>query len=89
MDSLQVVGKKFGSNFSIVVEDFNTILINLEKKGGNMVHDPMRERMEDLISNWDLSDVKPAKGKYTWSNKRVNSSFIAAHLDRFLIHSDF
>jgi hypothetical protein len=45
--------------------------------------------MEDLISDWDLSDVKLAKGKYTWSNKRVNPSFIAARLDRFLIHSDF
>jgi len=67
-----------------VVEDFNTILINSEKKGGNIVHDPMRERMEDLIL-----DVKPAKGKYTWSNKRVNPSFIVARLDRFLIHSDF
>ena len=84
-----MVGKKYGSNSSIVVEDFNTILIKSEKKGGNIVHDPMRERMEDLIYDWDLSYVKPTKGKYTWSNKRVNPSFIVARLDRFLIHSDF
>ena len=64
-------------------------MIAFGSHGGNIVHDPMRERMEDLIYDWDLLDVKPTKGKYNWSNKRVNPSFIAAHLNRFLIHRDF
>jgi len=27
--------------------------------------------MEDPILGWDLVDVKPIKGKYTWTNKRL------------------
>lgn len=32
-------------------------------------------------------DVKPHNGKYTWSKRKVGGDFIAATLDRFLIHS--
>jgi hypothetical protein len=46
----------------------------------------VREKMEDLISEWDLMDVKPIKVKYTWSNKRSGPIFIASCLDHFLIH---
>jgi hypothetical protein len=66
-----VVSENYGSNSSIMAEDFNIILTNSEKKGGNIVCNTMRERMEDLISNWDLLDVKPIEGKHTWSNKRT------------------
>jgi hypothetical protein len=38
---------------------------------------------------WELEDVKPAKGKYTWENKRVGPGHIAARLDRFLVQSSF
>jgi hypothetical protein len=72
----------------IVASDFNTILYNSEKKGGSCVHDPICE-MEDLILDWELSDVKPMKGKYTWSNKRSNPGQIVVRLDRFLIHNNF
>ena len=44
---------------SIVAGDFNTILYNSEKRGGNLVRDPFRERMEDFISNWDILDIVP------------------------------
>jgi hypothetical protein len=43
--------------------------------------------MEDLVSDLDLFDVKPSKGKYTWNNKRTGVGHIAARLDRFLIHN--
>jgi hypothetical protein len=44
--------------------------------------------MEDLISDWDMIDIKPKKGKYTWNNKRFGINFTAARLDHFLIHND-
>jgi hypothetical protein len=61
----------------------------MEKKGGSPVRDPAREWVEDLILDWDLEDIKPAKGKYTWTNKRLGLGHIAACLDRFLVQSTF
>jgi hypothetical protein len=51
------------------------------------VRDPAREWVEDLASVWDLLDAKPAKGLYTWTNKRIGPGHIAARLDRFLVQS--
>jgi hypothetical protein len=45
--------------------------------------------VEDLISTWDLMDIKPSRGRYTWTNKRVGPGHIAARLDRFLVQSSF
>jgi ribonuclease HI len=53
------------------------------------VRDPAREWVEDLVSAWDLIDIKPAKGLYTWTNKRIGPGHIAARLDRFLVQSSF
>jgi exonuclease III len=69
--------------------DLNLTLATTEKKGGTIVHDPAREWVEDLMSSWELEDIKPAKGKYTWTNKRVGPGHIAARLDRFLVQSSF
>ena len=38
---------------------------------------------------WDLEDIKPSLGKFTWTNKRIGPGHIAAHLDRFLVQSSF
>jgi exonuclease III len=69
--------------------DLNVTLAQEEKRGGTIVRDPAREWVEDLISAWDLVDIKPAKGLYTWTNKRVGPGHIAARLDRFLVQSSF
>ena len=60
-----------------------------KKKGGSPVRDPAREWVEDIIMDWDLEDIKPSKGKFTWTNKRVGLGNIAARLDRFLVQSSF
>jgi hypothetical protein len=73
----------------IIGGDLNVTLAMIEKKGGSIVQDPAREWVEDIMSDWDLEDVKPTKGKYTWSNKRVGSGHIVARLDRFLVQSSF
>ena len=69
----------------VIAEDLNLTLSSAEKRGGNIVRDPTREWVEDIISEWDLEDIKPSKGKYTWSNKRLGPGHIAARLDRFLV----
>ena len=67
----------------------NVTLTANEKKGGSPVRDPAREWVEDLMLSWELEDIKPTSGKFTWSNKRVGPSHIAACLDRFLVQSSF
>jgi hypothetical protein len=68
--------------------DFNTIRNNSEKRGGSYARDPSHEKMEGIILDWDLIDVAPSKGKFTWSNKRIGTGhIIVARLDRFFIHS--
>jgi hypothetical protein len=69
--------------------DLNVTLAQEEKRGGSIVRDPAREWVEDLISAWDLMDIKPTRGHYTWTNKRVGPGHIVARLDRFLIQSSF
>lgn len=69
--------------------DLNLTLSANEKKGGSIIRDQAREWVEDLMSTWELEDIKPVKGKYTWSNKRVGPGHIATRLDRFLVQSSF
>lgn len=69
--------------------DLNITLALEEKKGGTHVRDPAREWVEDIILAWDLEDIKPTQGKFTWSNKRLGPSHIASRLDRFLVQSSF
>ena len=71
----------------VLAGDMNVTLALSEKKGGSPVRDPAREWVEDIMLDWDLEDIKPSKGKFTWTNKRVGPGHIAARLDRFLVHS--
>jgi exonuclease III len=73
----------------VVAGDLNVTLSLAEKKGGSIVRDPAREWVEDLMSEWELEDIPPTNGKFTWSNKRLGPGHIAARLDRFLIQSSF
>jgi hypothetical protein len=72
-----------------VAGDLNVTLSQVEKKGGSIVRDPAREWVEDLISDWELEDIIPTNGKFTWSNRRLGPGHIAARLDRFLVQSSF
>eukprot|EP00253_Pinus_taeda_P018105 PITA_18105 len=69
--------------------DLNVTLALDEQKGGSIVRDPAREWVEDIMLGWDLEDIKPSSGKFTWSNKRIALNHIAARLDRFLVHTSF
>lgn len=73
----------------IIVGDLNLTLLSSDKRGGTIVRDPAREWAKDLMQDWNLLDIKPSSGKYTWSNKRIGPSHIAARMDRFFIQSSF
>jgi endonuclease/exonuclease/phosphatase family metal-dependent hydrolase len=73
----------------IIVGDLNLTFISVEKRGGSIVRDLAREWAEDLMQDWDLLDIKPSTGKFTWSNKRVSPGYIAVRLDRFFVQSFF
>ena len=45
------------------------------KKGGSQVRDQFREKVEDLILDWDLVYIKPKKGKYT-TNTRLGPDIL-------------
>jgi len=66
---------------------FNTTMYSNECMGGNIIRYPFREKLEGLLSNSDLLDIKPHNGKYTWSNRMAEGVFITARLDHFLVHS--
>ena len=65
----------------ILAGDLNVILSQDEKRGGSLVRDPIREIVDETILEWDLMDVKPTSGKYTWNNRRISPGHIAARLD--------
>jgi hypothetical protein len=64
------------------------ILNNKEKRGGSKIRDPFPEN-EDHLVEWDMVDIKPNKGNFTWLHKRLKWGHIEARLDRFLVHNDF
>jgi len=73
----------------ILAGDLNLTLSLNEKRGGSRSRDPITDMVEDIIMTWNLTDIKPATGKYTWTNRRFGPGHIAARLDRFLIQDNF
>jgi ribonuclease HI/exonuclease III len=88
-DSLQNYLQQNNLSNIILGGDLNVTLAQDEKRGGSIVRDPAREWVEDLAAAWDLLDIKPTKGRYTWTNKRIGPGHIAARLDRFFVQSSF
>ena len=71
----------------MVAGDLNIIFEPKEKCGGNWDKDPFLELVDSLIQSSDLLDIKPKKGRFTWTNNRVGTARISARLDRFLAQS--
>jgi len=88
MSLLSLKYSKYASK-SIIARYLNVVLHNKEKRGGINIKDPYRERMENLITQWDVLDFKTSKGKYTWTNRRLGPHHIASRLDRFLVQTNF
>jgi exonuclease III len=88
-DSIRHLSESENLENIIVAGDLNLTLRMEEKRGGTIIRDPAREWVEDLMQDWDLLDIPPENGKYTWSNKRIGPGHIAARLDRCLVQSSF
>ena len=73
-DSLKLSLNHHNPKNLVVPGDLNVTLALAEKKGGSIVWDPAREWVEDLMLEWELEDIIPDRGKYTWSNKRIGPS---------------
>ena len=58
-----------------------------EKRGGSSTRDQIIHVVKDIILEWELTDLKPTKGLYTWTNNRTGEEHISARLDRFLVQS--
>ena len=69
----------------ILAGHFNLVMRPKEKKGGKNGRDPMLHFVEDLIQHWDLVDINPKRGSYTWYNNQIGTQPIATRLDRFLV----
>ena len=50
---------------SILARDLNVTVYQSEKRKGSVVQDPIREQVDELILDWDLTDIIPSKGKFT------------------------
>ena len=57
----------------ILAGDLNVTLSQDEKRGGSLVRDPIKEIVDETILEWDLMDIKPSSGRFTWNNKRIGS----------------
>ena len=64
-DCLREVRSNTSLENIILAGDLNVILNQADKRGGSLVRDPIREHVDDLILDWELSDVIPSKGKFT------------------------
>jgi hypothetical protein len=59
-----------------------------EKRGGSIIQDLFRERMEDLITKWDMNNIKPSEGKLTWKNWSLRPDHITTRLEIFIVQSN-
>eukprot|EP00253_Pinus_taeda_P004529 PITA_04529 len=69
----------------IVAGDFNLVMHANEKQGGNFTSDPFRSRLEAIIQDHDLVDIRPKNRRYTWSNRRCSNILNVATSDHYPI----
>ena len=71
----------------LVAGDLNIILNEKEKSGGIFGKDPLLTLVDKFILYWEMIDFKPKRGRFTWSNNRLEVAHISARLDHFLAQS--
>jgi hypothetical protein len=60
--SLLSFSKEYSLDNFIFAGDFNSTIHHGEKGERSSIHDPCREKLEDIISSLDLFDVTPSQG---------------------------
>ncbi|CAA0838462.1 DNAse I-like superfamily protein, partial [Striga hermonthica] len=65
-----------------IIGDWNDIISNSEKKGGNKRSDASLRGFKDFINRMAMMEVKMEGYKYTWCNNRSSEGLVEAKLDR-------
>jgi exonuclease III len=73
----------------LVFGDFNIMLSDEEKLGGNLIDPNITSSFRNILSICDLQDLGYTGNKYTWTSKHQGDSLIFARLDRFLATTDW
>jgi exonuclease III len=73
----------------LVFGDFNLVLTNEEKAGGNPIDPNITTSFRNTLAHCDLQDLGYTGGIYTWTNKHPEDHLIQSRLDRFLATSDW
>jgi endonuclease/exonuclease/phosphatase family metal-dependent hydrolase len=73
----------------LIFGDFNIMLNNEEKFGGNLLNHNITSSFRNILSLCDLQDLGYSDNKYTWTNKHPGDNLILARLDQFLATSDW
>ncbi|KAK2419793.1 hypothetical protein QL285_030613 [Trifolium repens] len=69
--------------------DFNIILSNNEKLGGNTMDSNIIDLFRNTISNHNMQDLGYSGEIYTWNNRQDNPGHIKERLDRFLAFAEW
>ena len=78
----------FKGNLFVLGGDFNTILNNNEKIGGNQHLSQASKDFKAWCDSHSLIDIPISNGIYTWNNRRQNFSYIVEKLDMLMIKGD-
>ena len=84
-DSLLSINMELQGKSIIIAGDFNTMKSSMEKRGGSIITNPFREKLEDLMGDLYILDPMPKNGKYTWNKKWIGLGHIATRIDHFLV----
>jgi exonuclease III len=73
----------------LVFGDFNLVLTNEEKSGGNPIEPNITTSFRNTLCHCDLQDLGFKGCIYTWTNNQQGDQIIHSRLDRFLATSDW
>ncbi|GAU51479.1 hypothetical protein TSUD_413680 [Trifolium subterraneum] len=73
----------------LVFGDFNLVLTNMEKSGGNPIEPNITTSFRNTLCHCDLQDLGYKGSTYTWTNRHQGDLLIQSRLDRFLATADW
>ncbi|GLJ17214.1 hypothetical protein SUGI_0298220 [Cryptomeria japonica] len=88
LDILDFMNMKKDSKF-ITGGEFNVILCNLEKIGGNIKVSQSVIDFRNIVDGLGLMDYQTSNKIFTWNNQQRDFLNIAEHLDMFLISPEW
>ncbi|XP_042939568.1 uncharacterized protein LOC122274610 [Carya illinoinensis] len=72
-----------------VIGDFNEVLTNDEKEGGNLRNEKQMGMFRRVLEDGNLSDLGWKGDKFTWCNQHEDDTFIKERLDRVVANPEW